>query len=457
MSSSFTNEIITELTTPPKTILPGIKLSAFVEITLFMVIAIAADHYFFAGDRYWSIYPHPFWLPVILLSVQYGTTPGMMAAGISSILLFTGDFPQQDMGQDYFNYLFTLSARPLMWFVTSIVLGELTNRHVQNRIELVNALISEKQRADDMTDAYKESDATKTRLEEHIASQVKSSVSAFVLAGTMNVRQYDEALSDSTELVQHTTNARKFAFYFLEEEGLRVDVRNGWTESDRFPELIKPETALFRALVGERRLVSVNREVDQKILDHSGIVAAPIIDPLTEQVLGALIIQSIPLTNLTFYAVEMIRAVAGWIGVTLGQAERYGKMAQNSIIADRGNALSAVFYQKQVNFLNSLARRTGINIAVASLFLPPEVTRMGNNANESAARINTVIDTSLRDTDLFFEGDADGNSYHILLPTADAQSAEMVVEKIRPKIASALGLEHYPELIRCEIELLGEK
>lgn len=82
---------------------------------------------------------------------------------------------------------------------------------------------------------------------------------------------------------------------------------------------------------------------------------------------------------------------------------------------------------------------------------------MGNNANESAARINTVIDTSLRDTDLFFEGDADGNSYHILLPTADAQSAEMVVEKIRPKIASALGLEHYPELIRCEIELLGEK
>ena len=379
------------------------------------------------------------------------------AANLNSILLFTNNFPQQDMGQDYFNYLFTLSARPLMWFVTSIVLGELTNRHVQNRIELVNALISEKQRADDMTDAYKESDATKTRLEEHIASQVKSSVSAFVLAGTMNVRQYDEALSDSTELVQHTTNARKFAFYFLEEEGLRVDVRNGWTESDRFPELIKPETALFRALVGERRLVSVNREVDQKILDHSGIVAAPIIDPLTEQVLGALIIQSIPLTNLTFYAVEMIRAVAGWIGVTLGQAERYGKMAQNSIIADRGNALSAVFYQKQVNFLNSLARRTGINIAVASLFLPPEVTRMGNNANESAARINTVIDTSLRDTDLFFEGDADGNSYHILLPTADAQSAEMVVEKIRPKIASALGLEHYPELIRCEIELLGEK
>ena len=455
MSSSFTNEIITELTTPPKTLLPGIKLSAFIEIALFMTIAIVADHYFFAGDRYWNIYPHPFWLPVILLSVQYGTTPGMMAATVASVILFTGDFPSQDMGQDYFNYLFTLSARPLMWFVSAIILGELTNRHIKNRFELVNTLIAEKQRADDMTEAYQEADATRTRLEEHIASQVKSSVSAFVLAGTMNVRQYDEALKDSIELIKHTTNSEKFAIYFLRDNQLQAGVREGWAESDVFAESIPAGHGLFKATVGERRLVSANRESDQKILSKLGIVAAPIIDPLTEQVLAVLVIQRIPMTSLTFYSVEMIRAVAGWVGVALGQSERYGKMAENSMIAGDGNALSGVFYKRQIEFLNSLAKRTGVKISVASLFLPPEVTRMGSNASQSAAHINSVISQSLRDTDLFFEGDSEGNSYHILLPTADAAAANMVVNKIKPKIAATLGLEGHQELIRCEIEVLG--
>src|SRR5688500_1753250 len=63
----------------------GIRFSAIVETVAFLGIAVLLDYFYFSGNRFWSLEPHPFWLLVALVSVQYGTNEGVFAAAASSI------------------------------------------------------------------------------------------------------------------------------------------------------------------------------------------------------------------------------------------------------------------------------------------------------------------------------------------------------------------------------------
>src|ERR1051325_8904394 len=109
----------------------GIRLSAIVEPFAFLGIALLLDQFYFAGNRFWTLEPHPFWLLVALVSVQYGTNEGVFAAAASAIVLLSGKLPVQSIDTDFYAHVLHLGARPLLWLVSAIMLGELRNRHAR--------------------------------------------------------------------------------------------------------------------------------------------------------------------------------------------------------------------------------------------------------------------------------------------------------------------------------------
>jgi len=51
--------------------LAGVRVSAILEIAMFLGVALAADRIFFDGSRFRSAPQHPFWILVLLVAVQY--------------------------------------------------------------------------------------------------------------------------------------------------------------------------------------------------------------------------------------------------------------------------------------------------------------------------------------------------------------------------------------------------
>ena len=81
-------------------LLLGLRRSAVIEVGLYVTIALALDSFFFAGERFSAIDPHPFWPLVLLIATQYGTSEAMFAASVASVALLAGNIPPQSISQD---------------------------------------------------------------------------------------------------------------------------------------------------------------------------------------------------------------------------------------------------------------------------------------------------------------------------------------------------------------------
>lgn len=79
------------------------------------------------------LFPHPFWIPVVLLSVQYGSSGGVMASVVAVVLFIALGLPAQDPHDDYYDYLIVLWKQPALWVLSAIVLGEIRTRHISER------------------------------------------------------------------------------------------------------------------------------------------------------------------------------------------------------------------------------------------------------------------------------------------------------------------------------------
>ncbi|HRD76373.1 MAG TPA: hypothetical protein PK264_10590, partial [Hyphomicrobiaceae bacterium] len=70
-------------------------LVAWLEIAL-LILPITVYDYLSTGFTITELHPHPFWLPVLLLSLQYGTPSGLAAAGVAILATFALGWPEQD-------------------------------------------------------------------------------------------------------------------------------------------------------------------------------------------------------------------------------------------------------------------------------------------------------------------------------------------------------------------------
>ena len=51
----------------------GLRKSALIEMSLFFLVTLLLDVLATGGTRFWEVAPHPFWIIVILMTVQYGS------------------------------------------------------------------------------------------------------------------------------------------------------------------------------------------------------------------------------------------------------------------------------------------------------------------------------------------------------------------------------------------------
>jgi polysaccharide biosynthesis protein PelD len=109
--------------------------TALLEIAVLFGLIIGLG--WLTGQDLADLRPHPFWVPVLLLSLQYGTVSGLLAAGIATAITGLGQLPEQVVGETYFVYFLRIWIEPILWISSAVLLGQFRMRQIANKMELV--------------------------------------------------------------------------------------------------------------------------------------------------------------------------------------------------------------------------------------------------------------------------------------------------------------------------------
>lgn len=413
----------------------GIRLSAIIEVALFFLVAILLDVIFGNGDRYWGVEPHPFWIIVILLAAQYGVPEGILAVVVSTLVLLVGNLPEQAYGQDMYGYLFYISFNPLMWVVSAVGLGILRERHVNERAELQEQLKLAKEREDKIAESYEWVRDLKQKLELRIAGQLRSSVDTYRAAKAVEKLNPQDVLSGVSELIKAVMNPDKFSVFLRENGSSTVTIMSGWTDEDNFSRQYDSNSRLFQEVIGNRQTLCVVNDEHERILGGEGVLAGPLLDTETGEVVGMLKVEKLGFTELNLSSIDAFRAICEWVAVAFINAGKYQVAKEESVINPDHNLMTKGYFKRYSDYIASLAKRLNFDVSMIVVKLV-DADKLDHAVQERVAKeLSRIVDKVLRTVDLAFDYQADEGQFSIVLPATNKKGARIVQEKIEKDLA----------------------
>jgi polysaccharide biosynthesis protein PelD len=249
---------------------------ALVELTIFAAI-VFAEYAWAPFPDLTKLNPHPYWLPVLLISLQYGTLSGLLAASIAIIGTVLIGLPEQDIGEAYFNYLIRAWAQPVLWLVVALLLGAFRMRQIEQRDDLLNQVDDLEHQGRLLDEHAGDLQSRCDRLERELVTKARPDPERLLDA---LARCAGDACS-TTDLGAALSAAlpdTEASVYVRAGNGLQLVYAHGWPEAAKWPRAISGLDALALTVIGANRAASVLSAGDEKVLSGHGIFAQPIVD-----------------------------------------------------------------------------------------------------------------------------------------------------------------------------------
>lgn len=408
----------------------GVRAVALAEIILLLGTALLIDWLFFDGTRFRSLLLHPFWIPVLLVTVQYGTNAGLISAVAATFALLAGNLPPQAIFQDRFAWLFGIVRLPLLWFVAAVVLGELRTRQIREREALREQLGEVSRRENVLAEAYKRLSAAKEALETRVAGQLRTSLSLYEAAKGIEKLDPSEVLLGVSKLIRSVMNPEKFSLYLLRNNALELALAEGWTSTDRYPRLYRPGSRIFREMVGRQRVLSVANPDDELVLAGEGLIAAPLIVPDTGRVIGILKIEKLGFLDLNFNNVQTFQLLCQWIAAAHENAVLYQAARSDAVVNYETELFAYGFLSRQLAMLETLAKRIGFDVSLIVVQVENSDELSSEQRALVPAAFGRAVQQVLRRSDLAFDYRRTGSEFALVLPATTVEGARVVVDKL---------------------------
>ncbi len=417
----------------------GVRRSALLEIAVFLGAALAIDYLFFDGIRYRDVAPHPFWLLILLLSVQYGTSEGLLAAALASAAVLVHNLPEQTFTQDRYDYLSDIILTPVLWFAAALILGELRMRQLGERARLRVELSAAEEREEAIATAYKRLSQVKDQLEARIAGQVCSGVTLANAAKAIDKLEPPQVLLGAVDLVRVVMMPEKFSVYLLKNGSLELSTHEGWSANDRFSQVFLPDTVLFQEVIGHQRVLCSPNPEDARVLGDHGLLAGPLINPERGEVLGMLKIEKLGFLDLNFNNVHIFKILCEWIAVAYGNAVRYQTARSESVLSAETRLPSYGFFEQQTGLLTELAERIGFDLSMIIVRLDNADELTEEDVSVIPRALDRVVRTVLRRSDLVFDYQRTGWEFAIVLPGTAIEQTPLICDKLLAGLRQCLN------------------
>ncbi|MBY0406707.1 MAG: hypothetical protein K2Q01_03375, partial [Rickettsiales bacterium] len=217
-----------------------IRTIAVAEVFLFIGVLVLVNLFYFNGDRFIGVNPHPFWFVIILISAQYGVGEGVFAVIVATIVFLIGNLRDRAEGEYLYGYLLDVGAQPLLWLISAVILGCLRYRHLQERNRLRAEIAEAAQREETIAVQYEHMRSIREMLEQRLVRQVNTAVDTYKAARLMESNQPGKILEGVQDLVASLLQPRQFSMYLLKGETLEAAITYAWEAESTYRTTFTP-------------------------------------------------------------------------------------------------------------------------------------------------------------------------------------------------------------------------
>ena len=304
----------TETITPIESERPGLPvlppLMALVEILVLMVVPGLLDYFWTGFPSLAETQPHFFWLPVLLLSLQYGTVSGLLAAGVAITIPALLGGPDQEVGENHFNYLLRIWAQPVLWLMAALVLGQFRMRQIEQKQDLARQVAELSNQRTAISDYATNLRTRCETLEREIAGRREPSTRALLgMLARLNCGGADAAAAFAGTF-QLAFGPCAVSVYKRESDQLRLVATHGVNEGRR--EVIPLQDPIARFVAGDGRALSVLHPGEEALFAGDGLAAVPVIGHDGSSI-GILKLDSVSAKELDEGALTCLSAIAAQI------------------------------------------------------------------------------------------------------------------------------------------------
>ncbi|WP_380780196.1 hypothetical protein [Sphingomonas sp. R86520] len=278
------------------------------EMAIAFATLIVLDWWLTGGTGFTRVQPNPYWLPVLMMALAYGTGPGVLAAAIATALWLA--HVHDDPGErDYLDHLFHLSLQPLMWFVLAGVIGEVTitrtGRH--DRLEKRGRVATRNLAR--LTEAFATLSQTNRQLQVQIATEAHTVGHAIDTATRLSSQDPAARRAAIGELIALAARTPDFTCYRVTGGEARAWIRGPVTAGrrDTLP------AALLERAQRHHAILHVAKRSDRHVLDGIGVAAIALPDRKTGEVVGCLVLHALPFETLNASRTAELAEIAAWL------------------------------------------------------------------------------------------------------------------------------------------------
>ncbi len=434
-----------------------LKLSFLKEVIFLLAAVLVVDHYFFSGDRFFGVHPHPFFFIVLLVSVQYGASEGLASALLATATLVAGNLPEQTFSQSFYDYIFSTWHQPVIWIVSSVILGGFRDRYNEERKILQKKWNYSLKQVEVFSKACEVSDIERKRLETHVSGQSSFLLSLHQTALNIGAVGAEQVFDNILEITQRVTKSGKCSWYVLDNAILESNSQLGWDIDDPFSRTFNALSPLFEQVIRHKRILSITNPEDEKILNGQGMLAGPIIHPRTEKVYGMLKIENLDFLSLNVQSVHTFKQLCKWLG-TLLDPEPTSNDETMVIDPNPNLELFSNNYFEQLsefltlhNFKGAFEGQSIILQPPVDIFLSEELQQEIQNA------INAAIPTLLGNETTFFEGRKSNSEFIVVIAHISQEQARKIsIELMKTLMDRLSGKINFSDF-SVAIKSVGEK
>jgi hypothetical protein len=221
--------------------------------------------------------PHPFWIPVLLLGLQYGTVSGLVAAGAAILASLFAGLPEAGIGENHFAYFLRVWGQPILWIAMALLVGQFRMRQIATKQELRRLGVQLARQRDDLAH---HADGLRTRcemLERELAAR-RGAAPHLAVARLAALERGSEpaltrqALGAVVDVVFPGGRARLYRLV----DGALVEQAGDDEQAAGERRTIPRSHPLVMAVISGRASLSVLDASGERLLDGFGIVAVPV-------------------------------------------------------------------------------------------------------------------------------------------------------------------------------------
>jgi hypothetical protein len=164
--------------------------------------------------------PHPFWIPVLLMSAQYGIMGALFATIAATGVFFASELPPQFASQDFYAYASKVAVQPCAWFAAALVLGGLRTLHIHHYGELQDRLAETRLAADDLADGLEQAVSETARLERRIAADSSTLASFLHSLAKLELRNCRSLVASIADVIRYGVGSTSFTVYLKGADGM---------------------------------------------------------------------------------------------------------------------------------------------------------------------------------------------------------------------------------------------